>query len=66
VTDRAPRSYDPMTHTYSITVPAKSELDAPDWARRRAREDGYRTKTTKRVVRVSEGVYAVTLAVTKL
>jgi hypothetical protein len=60
-----------MTSDYDITVEADTPQDAADFARRRANSDGYRVKTTKRVVRVGgdphrSRSWAVTLAVVPL
>lgn len=55
-----------MTSEYVITVSAATRRDALDIARRRARDDGYAYQGAIRVVNVSPGVYAVTLAVVRM
>jgi hypothetical protein len=52
-----------VTSEYAITITADTPQDAADIARRRANDDGYRVKTTKRVVRIRDRAYSVTLAV---
>jgi hypothetical protein len=60
-----------VTSDYDVTVTADTSQDAADIARRRANEDGFRVRTTKRVVRVGgdphrSRSWAVTLAVVPL
>ena len=52
---------------YTITVPASTPQDAADIAKRRAREDGWRIRTVKRIrpVDPQETQWRVELAVTR-
>ena len=53
-----------MSSTYTWTGPAPSQLDAEDIAKRRARDDGYRSLMVHRSHRaVIAGQWTVTLVV---